>query len=243
MDVVLFGDDRQRLESIWDHTEVELRLLEIMLNRFNPQSEVSKVNNNAQFSAVGLSDDLWRIMLDCRRYFEGTDGFFDITWKDFEKIVFMEESKSIMFNKSGMILDFGAYAKGYALKNVRKRLETAGIRRALINFGSSSVLAMGAHPHGDSWSVGIEDPANGATLMTVHMCDTSLSVSGNTPSRPLHIMNPKTSSLIAGDQMVAIVADDPVDAEVLTTAWMASGNEILPDWILKFNLKNTYRLK
>ena len=243
IDVLLFGDDRQRLESVWDDAESELRSLEKMLNRYDPQSEVSTVNNKAQFSAVGLSDELWRIMLDCRRYHEDTDGFFDVTRKDFDTIVFREESQSIVFDKSGIILDFGGYAKGYALKIVRERLEAAGIKRALVSFGNSSVLAIGSHPYGDSWQVGIEDPVNGAVLSSIQLCDTSLSVSGNTPSRPLHIMNPKTSGLIAGDQMVAIIADDPVDAEVLTTAWIASGNEAPPDWMLKFNLKNTYRIK
>ena len=243
MDVLLFGDDRQRLETVWDDAETELRSLEKMLNRFDPQSEVSTVNNHAQLSKVRLSDELWNILLECRQYHKRTDGYFDVTWQDFDKIDFGEGSHDIHFIKQGMFLDFGAYAKGYALKCLRKRLEAAGIKRALVSFGNSSVLALGAHPHGDSWSVGIDDPSNGAVLTTVQLCDAALSVSGNTPAHPSHIMNPKTSERITGDRMVAVVADDPVDADVLSTAWIASGSEVLPDWMLKFNLKITYNLK
>ena len=239
MDALLFGDDRGLLELAWEGMEKELRLLEKMLNRFDRESEVTEVNNHAQLTAVRLSDGLWEILLDCRRYHEMTDGYFDITRKDFEQIVFIEEAQSILFDQYGMLLDFGGYAKGYALKCLRKRLEEAGIKRALVNFGNSSVLALGTHPHGDSWSIGMDAPADSF----IPLRDASLSVSGNMPSREAHIVNPKTSELITGPQMVAIVADDPVDAEVLTTAWIASGQLDPPDWMLKFNLKKKYRIK
>ena len=243
MDILLFGDDRRPLEIVWKLIENELRLKEKILNRFDPESETTKINHAASFSAVRLSDELWNILLDCRRYHAETDGYFDITMSDFDKMIFMEESHSIIFDKYGMMLDFGGYAKGYALKCIHNHLNEAGIKRALINFGNSSVLALGAHPYGDNWAVGIEDPSNGTKLSTVYLCDTSLSVSGNTPAHKSHIMNPKTSEYIIGERMVAIVTDDPIDAEVLTTAWIASNIEDIPDWMLKFNLKNTYRIQ
>ena len=243
MDVLLFGDDRQPLESFWTCAEQELKRMEKMLNRFDPASETAKINSDAAFAAVGLSDELWRILLDCRRYYESTDGYFDVTLSDFDKIIFMEESHSISFDKYGMALDFGGYAKGYALKILRKRLEEAGIKRALLNFGNSAVLALGVHPYGDSWPVGIEDPVTGVTLKTVDLCDTCLSVSGNMPSNKEHIVNPKTAGRVTGNEMTAIISDDPVDAETLTTAWIASEDKNIPDWMMKFNLKKTYRIK
>lgn len=244
LDVLLLDDDRQRAENVWNGAEAELKCLEKMLNRFDPNSEVAKVNNDALFSSVQLSDDLWNILLDCRRYYELTDGCFDITLSDFRKIIFMEDSHSILFDKYGLMLDFGGYAKGYALKCVRKRLENAGVERALINFGNSAVLALGTHPFGDSWPVGVEDPGkDNAVVKTINLCDTSMSVSGNTPLNMQHIVNTRTSEFIAGDMMVAIVSDDPVDAEVLTTAWIASGEERIPYWMDRFNLKNTYKLR
>ena len=243
MDALLFGDDRRQLEKVWKSAENELILLEKMLNRFDPESEISKINTNAQFSEVRISDELWNILLDCRRYHKNTDGFFDITCRDFEKIIFKDDSKSIHFDQYGMFFDFGAYGKGYALKGIRHQLELAGIKRALVNFGNSSVLALGAHPHGDSWPVGVVDPANGSTIQTISLFNNALSVSGNTLSRQSHIINPKTSELVTGDRMVAVVTDDPIDADVLTTAWIASENETVPDWMLKFDLKNTYKIK
>ena len=243
LDVLLFGDDRQQLEKVWDSVEAELIRLEKILNRFDKESEVSKVNSDAQFSSMQLSDELWEIMLDCKRYYDMTDGCFDVTLSDFGKVIFMEESHSVSFDKYGMALDFGGYAKGYALRCVRKRFDEAGIMRALVNFGNSSVLALGAHPFGENWPVGIEDPFNGTVMMTINLCNTAMSVSGNTPMHKQHIVSKETSGFVAGDVMVAVVSDDPVDAEVLTTAWIASGKEEMPCWAENFNLKNTYKIR
>jgi thiamine biosynthesis lipoprotein len=183
-------------------------------------------------------------MLDCRRNYEKTEGFFDITLTNFEKIVFIEKTNSILFDKYGMMLDFGGYAKGYALKCMHKKLEEAGIKRALVNFGNSSVLALGTHPFGDSWAICMNDNlSNINDQLTIRINDASLSVSGNTSALKPHIMNPKTTELICGDTVVAIVAEDPVDAEVLSTAWIASGCHNKPDWMSNFNLITSYRIK
>jgi len=242
LDALLFGSDEQSLERVWNDVERELGRIEKMLNRFDKESEVAKVNDDAQFSSVRLSDELWDIMLDCRRYFELTEGCFDITLNDFGKVAFIEESKSVRFDKYGLSLDFGGYAKGYALRVAGKAFKEAGISRALVNFGNSSVLALGSHPYGDSWSVSIEDPYRQTAVATLKLCDTAMSVSGNTPSNPQHIVNPATSELVGGYVMVAVESEDPVDAEVLTTAWIASGESGKPQWIDKFHLKNAYKL-
>jgi thiamine biosynthesis lipoprotein len=243
LDALLFGDDRQLLENVWNDAEAELVRVEKMLNRFDSESEVAKVNAAMQFSSVRLSDELWTILLDCRKYHELTDGYFDITTSDFGKIVFLEESHNILADKYGLTLDFGGYAKGYALKCIRKRLAAAGIGRALVNFGNSAVLALGTHPFGDSWPVCIEDPYSRTAAARIELCNTSMSVSGNTPSNPQHIVNTKTAAVVQGDVMVAVVSDDPVDAEALTTAWVASGEERKPAWMERFNLKNTYKIR
>jgi thiamine biosynthesis lipoprotein len=243
LDVLLFGEDRQQLDTLWSDTEAELYRQEKMLNRFDRESEVAKVNHDAQFSSVQLSEELWEILLDCRRYYELTAGCFDVTLSDFSKIILMEASHSILFDQYGMMLDFGGYAKGYALQCVRKRFSEAGIKRALVDFGNSSVLAVGTHPFGENWPVGIKDPAGGALRATFNLKDTSLSVSGNTPAHPQHIINTEKSVAIAGDVMVAVVSDNPVDAEALTTAWIASGEEQAPEWMNHFDLENTYRIR
>jgi thiamine biosynthesis lipoprotein len=281
LDALLFCDgggegsncnDGESLKRLWGKAEAEMRRIEKMLNRFDDASEISRLNASAQRKSAAVSEEMWQVMLDCRRYYELTGGKFDVTLGRFGTGELLEESHSIRFDYDGTSLDFGGYGKGYALKLFRELLTGEGIRRAFINFGNSSTLAIGSHPYGDSWQTGIEDPANyGVTLVTVSLCNSSLSVSGNSPARPQHIYDPSLGMPVRGDILVAVEAEDPLDAEVLSTAWVASSFEeetagdcfvprndyrkgrnddrkgrndgVLPDWFEQFKIKQTYKLK
>ena len=234
LDALLLGSDPTHLESVWATIETELRRMEKMLNRFDPESEIAQVNAQATFTAVRLSDELWDILQDCRQYHARTAGYFDVALSHFNQLIWMEASQSILFNKYGMRLDFGGYAKGYAMRCVRKHLIEEGVQCALINFGDSAVLAVGTHPHGDCWPVGIAYAQPHETQTTIQLRDNALSVSGNTPAHVPHIVNPKNRQWITSGTKVAVVADDPLDAEVLTTAWIASGEEETPAWMEAF---------
>ncbi len=242
LDALLFGKDDKYLEKVWSEAEAALFCLEKKITRFGAESEVSKINHEAQFTAVQLSEELWNIFRDCERYYENTGHYFDITLSDFGKIIIMEESRSILFNEYGLSLDFGGYAKGYALRYLQQHFAEAGITRALVNFGNSSVLALGTHPYGNHWSIGVENPFNGEQLTTIELCDTALSVSGNTPLKPQHIVSPRAGRVAENPKMAVVVSDNPLDAEVLTTAWIASQEQQEPQWMKKFDLKQKYIL-
>ena len=116
-----------------------------------------------------------------------------------------------------------------------------GLERALVNFGNSSVLAVGSHPLGESWKIGIDNPyLSGKQIGQVEIRDTSLSTSGNMPSHPRHILNPFTGEFVTERKMVSVVADDPVDAEVLTTVLMIAGPDKVPGIVSKFNIKEKH---
>ena len=55
----------------------------------------------------------------CSYYYETTSHLFDITLKDFSQIQLHEHSY-ISFTSPDISLDFGGFAKGYALKKIRK---------------------------------------------------------------------------------------------------------------------------
>jgi thiamine biosynthesis lipoprotein len=238
LDVLLFGESENQLVEVWAEAERELNRLEKMFNRFDRESEVAKVNTDAQFRPVELSGELWKVVDECQGFHAKTDGNFDITLSNFKHLIIMEESQSVQFDKYGMLIDFGGIAKGYALKKVRNIIQKADIQRALLNFGNSSVLAVGTHPYGDTWNIGVNNPFDNKLLTTISLCDTSMSVSGNSPQNKRHIYS-KDSNFIEENKIATIVMDNPVDAEVVTTAWMASQEEE-PAWLQNFNIKNKY---
>lgn len=223
LDLLLFGTDRALLASVWNMVEAEVTRLDNMLNRFDASSEISVINKQASVTPVAVSDELWDILLDCKRYYEITEGYFDVTLSDFGSIVFYGHNKSIYFTSSQTTLDFGGYGKGYALVRIQQLLGFYKINKALVNFGNSSVLAIGSHPHGLYWPVSIENPfQKGVLIGEVHLCNNSLSVSGNMPSHPQHIVNTHSKELNAERKLVSVVSANPVDAEVLTTTLMVA---------------------
>lgn len=241
LDVLLFGAYPDRLSRLWEELVADVRRLEGMLNRFSPDSEISRLNRDARQAPVLLSDEMWRIVVDCKRYYIQTDGFFDITLRDFNAVFLSASDKSVFFTEGNLSFDFGGYAKGYALKHMRQLIAREGLERALVNFGNSSVLAVGTHPRGESWKVGIDNPyIPGKQIGQVELRDTSLSTSGNMPSHPRHILNPFTGEYVTERKMVSVVAGDPVDAEVLTTVLMIAGADKIPGIVSKFNIKEKH---
>lgn len=244
LDLLMTGADPCNLGELWGKVESEVLRLDKMLNRFDPASEVAMLNRDAVSAPVPVGEELWAILQDCKYYHGVTDGYFDVTLQDFGRIVFRDEDKSVFFSSGSLHIDLGGYGKGYALVKIRGLLEEYGIGRALVNFGNSSVLAVGAHPYGAYWPVSLEDPFTKERVADLQLLDSSLSVSGNTPSHPRHIVNSYTGEFVEGRKMVAVVAKDPVVAEVLTTTFMIVDDKRMSGIISRFDIdeKQIYKL-
>lgn len=244
IDVLLIGKRPELLQEIWSRIENEVLKLDKLLSRFNPESEVFRINRYASSYPVNVSEQLWEILVDCRYYFELTNGYFDITLHDFGLISFSESSKSIFFNSGDIRLDFGGYAKGYALNRIKEILYRYSMDSALINFGNSSVFAHGSHPYGTHWEIEIENPYGNEQIGLVKIRDNSLSVSGNMPDHIRHIKNPHTGEYIGSRKIVSVIARDPVVAEILSTTLMIADEKEAGEIIgkLDINEKQIYTL-
>lgn len=244
LDVLLVGGNSLSSTIVWDEIEMEVKRLDKMLNRFDTESDISLINREAGHYPISVSDEIWSILQDCQHYYELTEGYFDVTVQDFTKVLLSEKDKSVFFFSETLHFDLGGYGKGYALSRIQQIVKRNGIGKALVNFGNSSVLAVGSHPHGAFWLVGIENPYTRERMADLKLCDSSLSISGNMPSHPQHILNPLTGQYINERKMVSIVARDPVIAEVLTTAFMVADDKRIPVIAGKFDIyeKHVYKL-
>ena len=134
-DILLIHSDAERLNRLWFHIINELERLDKILNRFDPQSEVSGINKHALLSYIQISKELEEILQLCQYYYENTFHLFDITLKDFSRIQLHEHSY-ISFTSPDISLDFGGFAKGYALKKIRKFMQYAVQSQVVIQIRS-----------------------------------------------------------------------------------------------------------
>lgn len=237
-DLVLTGTGREHSARIWEHIQYELESLDHMLNRFDPDSEISVINNRAGNSPVQVSHEMWSILQECRDYHQKTFGLFDITLSDFSRVTFHEKEHSVHFLQPGLSFDLGGYAKGYAMKKLVNILKTNNVENCFVDFGLSAIFALGHHPYGDSWKVSIENPFHkGEILGEIALKNSALSTSGNTPNYAGHIVNPLNRKWNREKRLVCVESDDPVDAEVLTTAWIAADTILKEKLLTQFDTK------
>lgn len=218
-DLLLVGADPIPAERLWMDISDELERLDKLLNRFDPLSEVSRVNATAGRTSIAVSPELATVLRLCAFYYESTEHLFDVTRRDFAQIDF-SASGDIRFGDPTLSLDFGGFAKGYALRKIAAMLRGAGIGSAFVDFGNSSILGVGRHPYGTCWKVGLENPYTQASLAEFCLEDRALSTSGNLPQYTGHIVDPRTGVGNRERKFAAVVSRDPLDAEVLSTVWM-----------------------
>jgi len=125
-------------------------------------------------------------------------------------------------------LDFGGYAKGYALDRAADLLRADGITSALVNVGGN-ILALGSH--GDApWRVGLEDPRHPAgearLLGTIDLADgEAIGTSGDyrryyvvDGKRYSHIIDPRNGFPVRGVRSVTVVVPPRPGAGALSDA-------------------------
>ncbi|MDD4712521.1 MAG: FAD:protein FMN transferase [Bacteroidales bacterium] len=240
-DILFVIENKVTGEALWDKIQSELIRLDKLFNRFDPESEVSQINAGACLSPFIVSSEMWDILLSCKKYHQQTNGLFDITLQNFNKVLLDHKDNSIIFVDKDLRIDFGGYAKGYAIEKIKDILIENNVQNSFINFGNSSIFGLGKHPYGDCWSIGIEDPyQKGKMLGEYKLKDDALSTSGNMPSNPKHIVNPFTGVYNEEKKMVSIITKDSVDAEVLSTSLMIAQIEKREEILHHFNTSEIF---
>ena len=126
-------------------------------------------------------------------------------------------------------LNFGAFAKGYAIELGIKRLKKLGIKNAIINAGGDlSVIGQ----HGDrAWNIGIRHPRKDNLAASVKVKDNeSIFTSGDyerfyfyQDKRYHHILDPRTGYPTNGTQSVTVLHKDAGLADAAATAIFVAG--------------------
>lgn len=144
---------------------------------------------------------------------------------------------TVRFTKSGVRLDLGAIAKGYAADCLVDILRERGVKRASLSLGGN-VYVYGKKPGGSLWSVAIRDPSKpgqnafilktrDATVVTSGAYERFFEQDGKTYG---HILDPATGfPAKSGLESVTIVSHNSMVADALSTSLFVLGMEKIPE--------------
>ena len=227
IELLLTGLGREQGERFAQEAEQRIKDMERRFNCHDMKSPLAVVNSRAAAEKVEVDDELFMALELCEVFRVATRGYFSVATNTagVERTPYILDgaTHSVKFTSDGVQLDMGGFAKGFALDQVLKLTRESGAASALLNFGNSSVAAVGHHPYGEWWAVGVENTAQRGTLAyEVHLCDAAMSVSGRTPAGEYHIVDPHTGLKVAQDGMIVVEGRSALVAEVLSTALYAA---------------------
>ena len=233
LELLLIGKGEERTRALCEEAERTTLGLEKIFDRHNPDSEISALNTAE--GGIHVGDELYFALELCEQFRRATDGFFDISacspvpTSDRGAYSLGGEDHCACLSGKGIVLDFGGFAKGYALEKIRSSLASAGIRDALLNFGNSSAVGMGKHPFGPCWIINSD---NGTR--SFRLCDSAVSISGRSPDGKDHIINPASGKSAKAGKNIAVEGKSALVCEILSTALYAAPESSRADIIKNF---------
>jgi FAD:protein FMN transferase len=265
-ELVLEGASPARLRAAGEEAVATIQRLEAQLSFYRPTSDIGRINAGAAAGPVRVTPELFGLLRRAQELHDLTGGRFDITtgpltrlWRDADggamapsaaaveavrscvgmHLVELDAAScTVRFARPGLQIDLGAIGKGYALDQAALVLREAGVERALLHGGTSSIHGMDAPAGEDAWRVAIErpgaeedDPA-ARVLAIVPLRDAALSVStprGRTyrtgGATHGHVMDPRTGMPGCGAVLAAAVCAAGTDADATATALLLPGSD------------------
>lgn len=224
-DMILRGEDEQHLESLAVAVCEEIQRMDNLLSRFNPSSEIARINREAKTKSVRVDRELFALLERCERARANTNGFFDIAAATGGAgIALNSESCSVQFTTPETQIDLGAIGKGYALDCGREILQRFGVTGALLQGGTSSILAMGD----GEWPIDVRHPLVPETIVQrINLANRALSCSATRHPGQVDsdVVNPLAGALLTGNDACIVLATSATEAEIFSTALLVMGRE------------------
>ena len=238
----------------------EVHRLEEILSNYDPDSALSRLNRRAGAGPMQVPAELFDVLASSREFSDKTGGIFDVTigslmelWRkaaeerrlptlpeltearaavSYRHLVLRGTDQAQLTHR-GTKLDLGGIGKGYAVDRGAQRLRAAGVTQALINFGGSSIIAIGAPPGKTGWEIALQD-TRGRLRGLIYLRDSALSTSASmgrswtiNGKRYGHLIDPLSGMPITEARMATVVAPSAIQAEALTKPLVILGKSAL----------------
>lgn len=236
--------------------------LEGQLTVYRPDSELSRINATAHLGPVEVEPGLFDLLETALEFGKATQGAYDVAigalsevWgftrgpkripdpfaleearqrSGVRHVHLDRESRTIRFDRPGVILNLGGIGKGFALDRAAETLKNRpGLHGALIHGGRSSLIALGSPGWlGTGWPIALLDPTDPSgqrSLGTLTLENRAMGASAATYQRFEangrkygHLIDPRTGEPVPfeADRPLGVVvtASSATEADALSTA-------------------------
>nr|WP_319266357.1 FAD:protein FMN transferase [uncultured Draconibacterium sp.] len=255
-DVVLPNLEADTAKNIFQQIKADIEQLESTISRFSLLSDIHEINQTEKDVWMEVPDELWEILTIANDFNQMSQGAFDVTmslvqslWVEkedveenelaealqkcgFDKLELDLDNKRLRFKEDGVELDFGAIEKGFALDLVKPLLIDLGVKDAIISFEEDVVLALGNHPDGTDWPLGIRNQQQPNEFTHVfEVSDQTVYTTGTVYIRDdgegmkdRKIISPATGFPVEGKRTVSVKADSATMGAFIANIWL-----ILPE--------------
>ena len=202
--VELWAEDAAVGQQAIEKVLAEIERLDLMMNPWNPASELSRINLEADRGAVTTTPEIVEVIERALYYSRISDGAFDVSFAsvgqhydyrkeqspnveqlkegragiDYRAIELDVSSRTISFAIPGLQIDLGGIAKGYAVDRGISILQDSGIQAAVIMAGGDTRILgdLGDRPR----TIGIRHPRKkNEFAVMIPLQDTAISTSGD----------------------------------------------------------------
>ena len=254
-EIVLYDPDAARARRLIARCVDEIGRLEDVFSLYRPESAISRLNREGRLAAPPL--ELVTLLAEARSFSERTAGAFDVTVQPLWRLYAAHFARSgpdpkgpseaaharaqalvdyraveigpaeVRFVRPGMAITLNGIAQGYITDRVAALLQDAGMGDVLLDIGE--VRALGRHPDGRPWHVGLRRAAQPETIArTVTLTDRAVATSAGIASpfepsgRHHHLFDPATGRPAPGAGQVSVIAPRATMADALSTALAVS---------------------
>lgn len=272
--ISVYASGRTRANAAIDSAFDEFRRVDASMSIHRADSELSQLNARAAFQPVDVSPDLFRVIAKSQEISRETVGAFDVTvrpladlwgftWKEYRMATetelkavlpsvdyrFVEldpDRRTVRFKSSGVSIDLGGIAKGFAVDRAIERLRVLGITNAMVKAGGD-LRVIGTPPGRHHWIIQLEDPRKEGRRQAIPLRDAALSTSGNYENffevcgkRYSHILNPLTGLPVEGLAACTVIAPTCMESDAWATAFFVHGvKQSLAEFGQRFSIRFT----
>lgn len=258
--IQLIGTEEQEIEKGFRAAREAMEKVVAVCNYFDPESELGRLNATASKAPFYCSAELWEILQEVRKYHRISEGAFDPTIRPlmkvwgfhrarktlpseeeiaeakkrcgFRKILFNDNERSVFFEVSGMSIDLGGIAKGWAVdKAAEAVLKTTSIRRGFVDLGGNMRCFPLPPPGRKAYRIAVQDPKYpGRQIAVADVLDECIATSGDyeryvviNGKRYTHIIDPATGIPVSRTVSATVITPSGAASDALSTSLFIRG--------------------